>query len=277
MHISEGMITKALKEKHENLEDIFAAQVKIGPMGSKIMDAVAIKKTWSPRTVIGYEIKVSRQDFLKDEKYPVYMENCNIFYFVAPKGVIKEGEIPEDAGLMIYNESYSNKLWTAKKAPYRDIPINPDILLHIMLFICNKKGEKVCFMKRKYIDELCIKYEDTPQGWNTDINDKRLPFWEKQREEYGFDERETWALDYSFILWFYERLRMYDEINIIDTTFHKFEYKGETLTLQDCINKMIEGCKIYLTTDAWNRTDEDWEKINDVFNIFALCWYTLWW
>lgn len=138
MHISEGMIIKALKEKHEKLEDIFATQVEIKSAGSKRMDAVAIRRTWSPRTLIGYEIKTSRQDFLKDEKYPVYMENCNIFYFVAPKGVIKEGEIPEDAGLMIYNESYSNKLWTAKKAPYRDIPINPDILLHIMFWKFNR-------------------------------------------------------------------------------------------------------------------------------------------
>ena len=137
MNLSEGMITKALKEKHENLEDIFAAQVKIGPMGSKIMDAVAIKKTWSPRTVIGYEIKVSRQDFLNDEKYPVYMENCNIFYFVTPKDIIKKGELPEGAGHMIYNPE-TEKLRTVRKAPYRDEPINPDVLLHIMFWKFNK-------------------------------------------------------------------------------------------------------------------------------------------
>ncbi|OZV12320.1 hypothetical protein CIW83_09495 [Tissierella sp. P1] len=133
MNLSEGVITKALKDKHENLEDIFASQVKIGPAGSKIMDAVAIKKTWSPRTVIGYEIKISRQDFLSDQKHPVYMENCNIFYFVTPKGIIKDGELPVGVGHMIYNPE-TDKLRTSKKAPYRKQPINPDILLHIMFW-----------------------------------------------------------------------------------------------------------------------------------------------
>lgn len=133
MKVREIDISNALKEKHERAEDIFAAQVKIGPAGSKIMDAVAIKKTWSPRTVIGYEIKVSRQDFLNDQKHPVYMDNCNIFYFVTPKDIIHEGELPVGAGHMIYNPD-TNKLRTVKKAPYRKQPINPDVLLHIMFW-----------------------------------------------------------------------------------------------------------------------------------------------
>lgn len=137
MQVTERDISNALKEKHEKTNDIFASQVKIGPAGSKIMDAVAIKKSWSPRTVIGYEIKTSRQDFLKDEKYPVYMENCNIFYFVAPNGVIKKDEIPAEAGLMVYSPD-TKKLRTVKKAPYRDIPINPDVLLHIMFWKFNR-------------------------------------------------------------------------------------------------------------------------------------------
>ncbi|TCU72874.1 hypothetical protein EV204_105210 [Tissierella praeacuta] len=133
MKVREIDISNALKEKHERAEDIFAAQVKIGPAGSKIMDAVAIKKTWSPRTVIGYEIKVSRQDFLSDQKHPVYMDNCNIFYFVTPKDIIHEGELPVGAGHMIYNPD-TNKLRTVKKAPYRNEPISSDVLLHIMFW-----------------------------------------------------------------------------------------------------------------------------------------------
>lgn len=133
MYLGEKRITEALKEKHERREDIFASQVKIGPMGSRIMDAVAIKKTWSPRTVIGYEIKTSRADFLNDQKHPVYMENCNIFYFVTPKEIIKKGELPEGVGHMIYNPD-TNKLRTTRKAPYRKTSINPDVLLHIMFW-----------------------------------------------------------------------------------------------------------------------------------------------
>ncbi|MGD9567549.1 MAG: MmcB family DNA repair protein [Sedimentibacter sp.] len=133
MYNGERIITNALQAKHDNLEDIFAAQVKLGSAGSKIMDAVAIKKTWSPKTVICYEIKISRQDFLQDQKHPVYMQNCNLFYFVTLKDVVKEGELPEGSGHMIYNPD-TGKLRTIKKAPYRNVPVNPDILLHIMFW-----------------------------------------------------------------------------------------------------------------------------------------------
>lgn len=133
MYNGESIITKALQAKHDNLGDIFAAQVKLGSAGSKIMDAVAIKKTWSPITIIGYEIKVSRQDFLSDQKHPVYMENCNLFYFVTLKDIIKDGEIPEGAGHMIYSPD-TGKLRTVKKAPYRKTPVNPNVLLHIMFW-----------------------------------------------------------------------------------------------------------------------------------------------
>ena len=133
MYNGESIITKALQAKHDHLGDIFAAQVKLGSAGSKIMDAVAIKRTWSPVTIIAYEIKVSRQDFLSDQKHPVYMDNCNLFYFVTLKDIVKEGEIPEGAGHMIYSPE-TGKFRTVKKAPYRKTPVNPNVLLHIMFW-----------------------------------------------------------------------------------------------------------------------------------------------
>jgi hypothetical protein len=137
MYNGESVITKALQQKHDNLGDIFASQVKLGSAGSKIMDAVAIKRTWSPVTIIAYEIKVSRQDFLHDQKHPVYMDNCNLFYFVTLKDIVKEGEIPEGAGHMIYSPE-TGKLRTVKKAPYRKIAVNPNVLLHIMFWKCDR-------------------------------------------------------------------------------------------------------------------------------------------
>lgn len=133
---------------------------------------------------------------------------------------------------------------------------------------------------RKYIDDLGIKFEDTPQGWCLKDSDSREDYWKIEREEYGFDSRETWALDYSFKLWLYERLCMYNEINNVDTSFHKFEYKGKTLTLQDCIDRMIEGLKLDLTLDEYDKKRDDakiQEKIDDVVQIFALCYRYLWW
>ena len=134
-------------------------------------------------------------------------------------------------------------------------------------------------MKRKYIDELGIEYVETPQGWNTDIKDRRFSDWMKQREEWGFDERETWDLTYAFELWLYERLKVYDEVNIVDTRSksHQFKYKGKILDFQDCINRMVEGLEIKLSDDAWWKDVDKKEKVEDVLKLFVLCYNCLWW
>lgn len=60
--------------------------------------------------VRGYEVKASRTDFLKDIKDPEKQKalRCfaNLFYYVAPEGVIKKEELPPWAGLleMYYRE-----------------------------------------------------------------------------------------------------------------------------------------------------------------------------
>ena len=84
-------------------------------------------------------------------------------------------------------------------------------------------------------------------------------------------------MDFTFKLWLYERLSMYNEINGVDTSFHKYEFKGETIAFQECIDRMLDGLKIELTTDEYRRTDEQKGKVEDIANIFALCLPSLWW
>ena len=64
-------------------------------------------------------------------------------------------------------------------------------------------------MLGKYLKDLGILEDNTPQGWNKD--DSRQERWCKEREIYGFDEKETWSMDFTFKLWLYERLSMYNE------------------------------------------------------------------
>jgi hypothetical protein len=131
-------------------------------------------------------------------------------------------------------------------------------------------------MSRKYIDDLGIKLENTPQGWCP--NDFREENWTQERKVYGFDSRETWSLDYSFKLWLYERLSMYNEINCIDTSFHKFKYKDETLTQQQCIDRMLDGLRLDLTlSDYCEERKINQAKIDDVVQLFALCFHFLSW
>lgn len=52
------------------------------------------------RETKGYEIKVSRSDFISDKKWEEYLPYCSWFYFIAPKGIIRKEELPTGIGLM---------------------------------------------------------------------------------------------------------------------------------------------------------------------------------
>ncbi len=60
--------------------------------------------TLEGNSVRGYEVKASRADFLKDVKDPEKQKAlrcfCNLFYYVAPEGMIKKEELPPWAGLI---------------------------------------------------------------------------------------------------------------------------------------------------------------------------------
>lgn len=54
-------------------------------------------------TVVGAEVKVSRQDFLAEQRDPTKFATLramtHVAYYAAPKGLIKKQELPEGAGL----------------------------------------------------------------------------------------------------------------------------------------------------------------------------------
>lgn len=66
--------------------------------GNKRIDAVVIdtQKRW----IRGFEIKVSRSDFLGDEKWETYSEFCSSLTMVCPEGVIHPDEIKKPFGLL---------------------------------------------------------------------------------------------------------------------------------------------------------------------------------
>lgn len=129
-------------------------------------------------------------------------------------------------------------------------------------------------MARKYLDDIGV--TNRPDLWNEE--DKRQEKWTEERNTYGFDERETWALDFTFYCWLYERLKMYLDVNIIDLTFHKFEYEDETLTQEECINRMIKGCEVYFEEDGrWPISEENQKAMDDVAKIWAIVLPAMWW
>jgi len=95
-------------------------------------DLWVMARSWVYPRFIGCEIKVSRSDFLRDNKWQDYLPYCTEFYFVAPPDIIDPAEVPEAAGLMVASEE-GKKLTTEKEAPVRDVEIPRSILIYILM------------------------------------------------------------------------------------------------------------------------------------------------
>lgn len=54
----------------------------------------------SKRWIRGFEIKVSRADYLGDQKWHEYSEFCSSLSIVCPEGLIKKEEVPGPFGLL---------------------------------------------------------------------------------------------------------------------------------------------------------------------------------
>lgn len=137
MNITAKDIKELLKNKHRTNDDIFVDECKVGSSWNNTMDktcyrldAWAMKKSWTNPTTWGYEIKVSRSDFLNDNKWQNYLTYCSDFYFVCPKGIIKPEELAPEVGLITVNGS---RLYTAKKAIRRNIQIPDGLYRYIMM------------------------------------------------------------------------------------------------------------------------------------------------
>lgn len=90
--------------------------------GTRYADAVAVN-LWQSRghAVHGFEIKVSRGDWLRELKDPAKAEEiqryCDYWTIVAPKGVVADGELPPTWGLL---EMRPDRLMQIKAGPKLD-------------------------------------------------------------------------------------------------------------------------------------------------------------
>ena len=132
--IRADQIEHQLEIKHR--QDGFFSQVKNGPSwtsaGLLILDAIAIKKSWTKPLITGYEIKVDRGDFVRDEKWVHYLQYCHKFYFVCPKDLIRPEELPTEVGL-IYCNPETLALSTKHVAPMRTIEFPGEMFNYIVM------------------------------------------------------------------------------------------------------------------------------------------------
>jgi hypothetical protein len=128
-----GRLLQLIAERHT--KDVFVPECKDGPSWGRNtprMDAWAMNRSWANFCCTGYEIKVSRADWLQDTKWPQYLELCHRMYLVAPQDVIRPDELPESMGLLVPTKN-STKLYTKKKAPFRELEIPWSMLAYVLM------------------------------------------------------------------------------------------------------------------------------------------------
>lgn len=185
-------LIKLLEKRHA--DDVFVAECKSGPsQGHKHLrlDGWALKKSWANPCAIGYEIKVSRSDFLRDNKWHAYLALCNQFYFVAPAGIIDPKEVPEKAGLLL-SSTNGAILYQKKKAPYREVEI-PESLFRYVLY------SRV---------RVTREYQDTVS---------KRAFWEEWLREKKLDQQFGWRVGEAI------QARIKDEIRSVQHQNEKLQ------------------------------------------------------
>lgn len=130
-------------------------------------------------------------------------------------------------------------------------------------------------MGHKYLEEL-----QTYQGPRWGIKqDSRMEEWDKEKEIYGFDSTETWALDTSFYLWLYEHLRMYlDKASeIVNLHFHTFWFKGHAYYQDELIEEMLDRLRFYFSEAYDEYNEEDYTYVSEILEIWATILPAMWW
>ena len=132
-------IVEILRKQHPKVEWVFAAEVRLASgysntsyhlqghehsiHGDQRIDVFAMH-CWPSKKFkrVGYEIKISRNDFLNEIKKPDKRIATELFtnlaYFVAPAGLIKPDEIPDSWGLIEVSGDMTN---IVTDAVWRDV------------------------------------------------------------------------------------------------------------------------------------------------------------
>lgn len=111
---------------------------------------------------------------------------------------------------------------------------------------------------------------------------RNIKYW-FQRRTRGWSDDETWNLNWEFFKWVNGRFKQYkkDTNDIVDLEFYKFKYKGKEYTQLALIDKVIELTNGLIDEDYFNGKLCDTKQIendkNEVFDIFKLIFFTMWW
>lgn len=116
-------------------DDLCVPECKDGPsMGrkSRRLDLWTMKRSYTNFATIGYEVKVSRSDFLADNKWQDYLPLCHQLFFVTPWGLVDPSEVPGNVGLIWCSKNLT-RCYVKKKAAHREIDLPANLFTYILM------------------------------------------------------------------------------------------------------------------------------------------------
>lgn len=111
-----------------------------------------------------YEIKISRQDYLKDAEKEKHRNNngANYFYYVCPEGLIKKDEVDKRYGLIYIMDG---RWLSIVKKPKQ---LNKNVFLNWKMLANKMYGKWHSMWKQKYIDKE-ISRDEYWEGFNIEL------------------------------------------------------------------------------------------------------------
>ena len=105
-------------------------------------------------------------------------------------------------------------------------------------------------MTHKYLDDILPKGK-SPYDFYYD-DEVRSQKWESERQEFSFDERAMWLLDFIFFCWLYERLKKYKEVNHTDLIHKIIKINDKEKSLEEWVNLMISNSKDLILANIYS-------------------------
>lgn len=92
-----------------------------------------------------------------------------------------------------------------------------------------------------------------------------------QRRNRGWDDSETWSLDYSLAKVILPRLKRFRDLSIgFPSDLSEDEW-------QEMLNKMIAAFEFAASEDRWMASPEEYDKHHEGIKLFAEHYWALWW
>lgn len=185
MNVTAKDMEKYLSERYcDNRQWVFMTQVRSSTgSASRIADAMAFNMYGSTGyEVIGFEIKVSRSDFLSElkdmSKSNELMSYCDKWFLVvSDAAIVKDGELPKNWGLLVLKDGKLVQKVRATATKTEPMP------LHFIASVLRRGSDTVEQIRSQYIkrEDVAVEIEEArkrgredAQGYNAKQTEKSL-------------------------------------------------------------------------------------------------------